>query len=228
MLGYRISSPAAYGETGGHAVVIGLSPVRRTVTFTAAQGSGCTFEPGDRWSVSSAWFTARGTYDGSPASLTAGVTVPVPGSSADARTWPVVVALDDATGTDADVVDSADVRLLRRTTWSGAGVGPETPLPTCRTTVLHAQGRLLRASWSAREYRPYAGRPVVLLWSAGHTVVHDLERDDLIAGTTDADGWARWSVRPPAPATWFVHTAATGTAAHSDSGTDFVDCRPVH
>ena len=54
VLGYRISSPAGYLETGGHAVVLGLSPVQRTVTFTAAEGSGCTFEPGDRWSVSSA------------------------------------------------------------------------------------------------------------------------------------------------------------------------------
>ena len=224
VLGYRISSPKAYGETGGHAVVLGLSPVTRTLTFTAAEGSGCTFEPGDRWSVSSAWFRAEGTYDGTAASLTAVVSVPVPTSNAAARSHPVVVALDDVTGNDADVVDSADVRLLRRTLWSGFNVAPESPAPTCRTTVLRAGGQLLRASWTAQAYRPFAGQPVALLRSAGRTVVHDLESEDLLPGATDSTGRVRWDVRPPADVTWSAHVPATSTSAHDDSRGDFVDC----
>src|SRR4051794_11463264 len=60
VIGYRINSPGGL-EAGGHTVVIGLSSLTRTVTFTIAEGSGCVLDVGDRWSVSARYFKATGT-----------------------------------------------------------------------------------------------------------------------------------------------------------------------
>lgn len=215
VLGYRISSPAAYQETGGHTVVVGLAPLDRTVAFHAAEDSGCVIEPGDPWSVTSPYFQASGTYDGTPASLTAAVAVAVPRSDADARRHEVGVALDG-------VVDSSSLFVKRRTRWEGFNVSPERPAPTCGATTMEARGRLLRVSWSAGAFRPYAGRTVHLLSSPGTTAEHELE--DAPAATTAADGWARWRVVPRYDATWTAHADPTGTAGHADSTRDSVDC----
>lgn len=217
VLGYRISSPAAYQETGGHTVVVGLAPLDRTVAFHVAEDSGCVVEPGDRWSVTSPYFSASGTYDGSPVSLTAAVVVAVPRSDADARLHAVAVELDG-------VADTSSLFVKRRTRWEGFNVSPERPAPTCGATTTSARGRLLRASWSAGALLPYAGRTVHLMSSPGTTAGHDLE--DATTATTAADGWARWRLVPRYDATWAAHADLTGTAGHADSTRDHVDCVP--
>ena len=193
VLGYRISSPAAYQETGGHTVVVGLAPLQRTVTFSVTEGTACVPEPGDPWSVASPYFRAGGTYEGTPASLTAPVVVAVPRSDAEARLHAVAVSL-------AGVADSSSLFVKRRTRWEGFDVAPEQPAPTCGATTLSARGRLLRVSWSAGTFRPYAGRTVHLLSSPGTTAEHEVE--EAPTATTAADGWARWRVVPRYDATW--------------------------
>ena len=219
VLGYAISAPVADQETGGHAVVLGLEPVRRTVTFRVAEGTGCVVEPGDRWSVASAWFSAAGTYDGTAPSLTDRVLVALPQADAYAGVHPVVVTLDGVT-------DSNDVHVKRRTRWRAAGVGPEEPVPTCGVTELRAKGLLERASWSAGTWQPFPGQTVALLWSAGQTWTHDLEQEDQRAATTDAAGRVRLVVRPPYDATWAFHLPAGPTWGHADARRDLVDCTP--
>src|SRR3954452_17837408 len=114
VIGYRINSPGNL-EAGGHTVVIGLSVLTRTVTFTIADGSGCTLDVGDRWSVSARYFRASGTYDGTAASLAKKVQVSVPRSNSEAGGHPVPVTLDPVVG--GDVLYTLDLSVKRRTSW---------------------------------------------------------------------------------------------------------------
>jgi hypothetical protein len=224
-VGYEISSPSAYGETGFTAVVVGLRPVTRTVTFSP--GEGCALDVGDGWAVGTAYFTATGTYDGSPASLTAPVRIGVPRRDRAAGPHPAVLTLTDGTGAGGDVTVDAGVVLKRRTELRRFDVWRESPAPRCGVvtgTLLHARSRLLRASWTRREYVPFAHRPVSLLFSPGHTAGHDLENDVLATSRTGPRGWARFSFRPGFDATYQAHHGANGTSSHADSGRDFVDC----
>jgi hypothetical protein len=202
-IGYAISSPAAYGETGGTTVVIGLTAPTRTVTFRV--GEDCTLEAGDRWSVESAYFRAEGTYDGTAGSLTDAVRVAVPGSDGEAGAHPVVVTLEDITGSDNDIVDSAGLFLKRRTAWRDFNAYPESPTPRCGITtgtLLHARGQLVRASWTSDAY---------------------LE-DTRDTGVTDSRGWAVFAFRPPYDANYLAHYGGNSVAGHSDSTRDYVDC----
>ncbi len=225
-LGYRISSPASYQETGGKTVVIGLTAPARTVTFTAADGSGCTFEVGDHWSVDSAYFQAQGTYDGTAASLTDSVHVDVPDSDGEVGYHQVVVRLDDVTGNDNDIVDTTILYLKRRTEWRNFNVYYESPTPACGVitgTTLHGKGQLVRASWTRNAYGPYSDRHVRLLSSPGHTAGHDLE-GTVDTDVTNSNGWAYFGFKPRYDATYFAHYGGNSYAGHSDSSRDYVNC----
>jgi hypothetical protein len=241
-IGFRISSPAKYRETDGRTVVIGLSAPMRTVTFVAV-GSGCVLEIGDHWSASggahSKYFYAEGTYDGTADSLTDRVRVKVPKSSYQATTHRVTLTLDDITGTDNDTstVTSGErsLKLKRRTVWRSFNVFPESPTPACGSltgTTLHAEGQLFRASWTGHAYHPYKDRKVRLLSNPdngpiapGHSA--DDTGDTTIAkDITNANGWARFTVKPPFDATYFAHYGGNRRAGNSDSAADFVNCAP--
>jgi hypothetical protein len=232
-IGYRISSPAGYRESGGNTVVIGLTAPARTVTFFAGEGSGCEFETGDRWSVDSRYFHAGGTYDGTPASLTERVRVAVPDSNSEAGSHQAVVTLDDVTGSDNDISGTQGLTLKRRTVWRHFNVYHESPTPGCGVnsgSTLHAKGQLFRASWTRNTYRPYQHRHTRLLIhpgtgpvSPGHTT-DDL--NDITVGTdvTGGKGWARFAFKPPYGARYLAHYGGNSRAAHFDSSRDFVNC----
>jgi hypothetical protein len=224
-IGYEISSPPVYGETGFTAVVVGLTAVTRTVTFSP--GEGCSLDVGDTWAVRTPYFTAGGTYDGSPASLAAPVRVGVPRSDRAAGAHPAVVTLTDSTGGGNDVTAEAGITLKRRTALRRFDVWRESPTPRCggvQGTVLHARSRLVRASWTRRDYGPFAGRPVALFFSPGHSAEHNLEDDVLVTRRTGPRGWAVFSFRPGFDATYQTHHGATGASSHADSARDFVHC----
>lgn len=141
----------------------------------------------------------------------------MPRSDAEARLHAVAVVLDG-------VADTSSLFVTRRTRWEGFDVWPERPAPTCGATTLSARGRLLRVSWSAGAYRPYAGRTVQLLSSPGATPEHDVEEAPV--ARTASDGWARWRLVPRHDASWAAHADLTGTAGHADSTRDHVDCVP--
>jgi hypothetical protein len=232
-IGYRISSPAGYRETGGNTVVIGLTAPARTVTFFAGEGSGCVFEPGDHWSVTSPYFHAQGTYDGTPGSLTDSVHVKVPASNSEAGVHLAVVTLDDVTGSDNDTQGTQGLYLKRRTIWRDFNVFRELPTPACGTvtgSTLHAEGQLFRASWTRDTYRPYKHRHVRLLVHPGSgPVAPGHTADDTADITVDTDvtgakGWARFAFKPPYDAKYFAHYGGNSHAGHSDSSLDFVNC----
>lgn len=227
VLGFRISSPAGYRQTGGNTVVIGLTAPARTVTFTAADGSGCTFEAGDHWSVDSGYFKAKGTYDGTAASLTDSVHVDVPDSNREVGFHRVVVTLDDATGSENDIVDTTGLYLKRRTLWRNFNVYDESPTPACGATTgttLHGKGQLFRASWTRNAYRPYQDRQVRMLSSPGHTAGHELD-GAVDSDVTNSNGRAYFSFKPRYDATYVAHYGGNRYAGHSDSGRDYVNCR---
>jgi hypothetical protein len=224
-IGYEFSSPLSYGETGFTSVVVGLRAVTRTVTFSP--GEGCVLDVGDAWAVGTPYFTAGGTYDGSPASLTAPVRVGVPRSDRAAGAHPAVVTLTDSNGAGNDVTAEAGITLKRRTALRRFDVWRESPAPRCGVvsgTLLHARARLVRASWTRRDYGPLPGREVALLGSPGHTAEHDLENGVVATRRTGPHGWAVFAFRPGFDATYEAHRGATGTSSHADSGRDFVDC----
>jgi len=232
-IGYRISSPAKFRETGGNTVVIGLSALTRTVTFHATDGSGCVLEAGDKWSADSAYFHASGTYDGTPGSLTDIVRVKVPDSNSEAGTHLVTVTLDDFTGTDSDTSGTQALFLKRRTVWRDFNVLPESPTPSCGVldgTTLRAEGQLVRAGWTGNKYRPYKHRQVRLLFNAGSgPVAPGHTADDTVDITiatdaTNANGWARFTLKPPFDANYWAHYGGNSKAGHSDSRLDFVNC----
>jgi hypothetical protein len=234
-IGYRISSPAKYGSTGGNTVVIGLSSPARTVTFVANDGSGCEFETGDHWSADSAYFHAEGTYDGTADSLTDRVRVKVPKSNSAAGTHLVTVTLDDATGTENDTSGEQSLFLKRRTVWRNFNAYHESPTPACGVldgTTLHAKGQLFRAGWTGQTYRPAKHRQVRLLINPGNgPVAPGHTADDTVditiaTDSTDANGWARFTFKPPFDAKYFAHYGGTAKAGHSDSKKDFVNCSP--
>jgi hypothetical protein len=224
-VGYEISSPSSYRETGFTSVVVGLRAVTRTVTFSP--GEGCLLDVGDGWAVSTPYFTASGRYDGTVTSLSAPVRVAVPRSDRAAGPHPAVVTLTDVTAAGADVTVEAGIVLKRRTELRRFNVWRESPAPRCgvvRGTLLHARSRLVRASWTRRAYGPVGGRPVSLLFSPGHTDVHDLEDGVVATRRTGPRGWALFSFRPGFDATYEAHHGATGASSHADSRRDFVDC----
>jgi hypothetical protein len=232
-IGYRISSPAKYRETGGNTVVIGLSALKRTVTFHVVDGSGCVLEPGDHWSADSAYFHAAGTYDGTVDSLSDLVSVKVPESNSAAGTHLVTVTLVDVTGTDNDTTGEQALFLKRRTVWRNFNVFPESPTPACGVltgTTLHAKGQLFRAGWTGDKYRPYKHRKARLLISPGNgPIAPGHTADDTVDITvaknvTGANGWARFTFKPPFDATYFAHYGGNHHAGHSDSKPDFVNC----
>lgn len=232
-IGYRISSPAKYRESGGNTVVIGLTAPARTVTFYAGDGSGCMFEVGDHWSVDSAYFHAQGTYDGTAGSLADHVHVGVPDSNSEAGSHQVVVTLDDVTGSDNDTSGTQALFLKRRTVWRNFNVYDESPTPACGAltgTTLHGKGQLFRASWTRNSYRPYQDRQVRLLIhpgrgsiSPGHTAddVNDITVDTDVTGSK---GWAHFVFKPPYDATYFAHYGGNSHAGHDDSSLDYVNC----
>jgi HYR domain len=232
VLSYRISSPAQYGELGGHAVVIGNSAPTRTVTFTASDGSGCSFEPGDRWSVDSHYFHAAGTYDGTAGSLQQAVTVSLPGSDLEVGTHEVTATLHDVSGNTT--ISENSVTLKRRTNWRSLNVYPESPTPACGTVrgdTLHGKGQLMRASWSRKTYLPFRDRTVRLLdhpafqpVTPGHTA-DDIDDITVDLAVTDSQGWARFTFKPPFDAMYFAHYGGNSHNGHSDSTPpDLVDC----
>jgi hypothetical protein len=238
---YRISSPAKFRVTANtHTIVIGLSAPMRTVTFVANDGSGCVLETGDHWSASggahSKYFHAEGTYDGTADSLTDRVRVKVPKSSLEAAgTHRVTVTLDDITGTDNDTSRERSLYLRRRTVWRSFNVFPESPTPACGSltgTTLQAEGQLFHASWTGHAYRPYKDRKVRLLFNPGNgPIAPGHTADDTVDITiandiTNADGWARFTFKPPFDATYFAHFGGNHHAGHSDSAADFVNCTP--
>jgi hypothetical protein len=234
-IGYRISSPAKYRETGGNAVVIGLHAPARTVTFVVGEGSGCELETGDHWSATSAYFHAEGTYDGTAASLADRVHVKVPHSNSEAGTQLVTVTLDDITGTDNDTSGTQALFLKRRTVWRNFNVFPESPTPACggnNGTTVHAEGQLFRVGWTAKTYRPYKHRNVRLLFNPGsgpvapgHTA-DDTEDITIATDATGGKGWARFAFKPPFDAKYFAHYGGNRKKGHSDSSPDFLNCTP--
>ena len=215
---------------GDHSVVVGLTAPARTVTFRA--GEDCTLQAGDDWSVTSNYFTAAGTFDGTPASLTDAVTVAVPGSDAEVGSHPVTVTLEDSTNDENDVVEQNQVRLIRRSYWRGFNVFPESPAPQCGSTtgtVMHGRGQYLYASWTRQAYRPYAGRNVRLLSNVAPGVDHEpdnLEENTRDTAVTSSTGWASFTFRPPNDAHYAAHYGGTSGVAHADSGLDYVNCTP--
>jgi hypothetical protein len=232
-IGYRISSPAKNGQTGGNTVFIGLSAPARTITFVAGEGSGCVLEVGDHWSADSAYFHAAGTYDGTAVSLTDRVHVKVPDSNSEAGTHLVTVTLDDVTGSENDTSGTQSLFLKRRTVWRSFNVFHESPTPRCGVisgTTLHAKGQLFRAGWTGNTYRPYRHRQVRLLINPGSGPIapghtgDDTEDITIATDATNADGWAQFAFKPPFDATYFAHYGGNGHGGHSDSTTDFVNC----
>jgi hypothetical protein len=232
-ISYRISSPAKYRESGGTTVVIGLSPLHRTVTFRVIPDSGCVLEPGDHWSANSAYFHAAGTYDGTAASLTDPVSVSVPHSNSAAGTHPVTVTLDDSTGADNDTSETQALFVKRRTVWRDFNVFPESPTPTCGVingTTVHAKGQLFRVAWTAKRYRPYPDRHVRLLFNPGNgPVAPGHTADDTVDITiatdvTGGNGWARFTFKTAFDAKYFAHFGGNKHNGHSDSRLDFVNC----
>jgi hypothetical protein len=206
-IGYRISSPDRFGDTGGNTVVIGLSAVTRTVTFQVHEPE-CTLEVGDSWSVHTAYFHAAGTYDGTAASLRDEVRLRVPGANTAVGLHQAVVSLEDSTGTENDTIDEAGLYLKRRTALRKFNVYYESPTPACgvvKGTTLHAKGRLMRASWSRDAYLPYQDRRVQLLFSAGHTAEHNLEDNIITSDVTGTRGWARIAFKPAFDANYLAH-----------------------
>ena len=204
---------------------MGLTGATRTVTFYVNEG--CELEVGDRWSAVSAYFAARGTYDGTAASLTDPVQVDRPRSDSEVGFHAVTVTLDDVTGSDNDTVVETGFYLKRRTQWRRFNVFPESPTPACGVmtgTVLRARGRVMRASWTSNAYRPYPDRRVRLLTSAAHTVEHDVA-STIARDRTGSRGWAHFTFRPPYDANYLAHYAGNRRAGHADSGRDYVNCQ---
>lgn len=232
VLGYRISSPAKYGELGGNAVVIGNTAPARTVTFTAADGSGCAFEPGDHWSVDSDYFQAAGTYDGTSGSLEDVVRVSLPLSDSEVGVHPVALTFVDISG-GTTIGEQMSLTLKRRTNWRSVNVYPESPTPACGTVrgdTLHAKAQLMRASWSRKTYVPFPGRFVRLLdhpgdvpFAPAHTT-DDIDDITVDRGTTDSEGWAQFSFKPPFDARYIAHYGGSSNNGHSDSTPDIVNC----
>lgn len=224
-VGFRISSPDRYGDTGGTTIVIGLSAVTRTVSFHVHEG--CELEVDDHWSVDSAYFHAAGTYDGTATSLTDSVRVRVPRSDSAVGLRAAVVRLDDATGTDNDTVSESGVFLKRRTQLRRFNVYIESPAPRCgvRTgTTLTAKGRLIRASWTAKAYRPYPNATVRLLFSAGNTAEHNLEDNIIRTDVTGPRGWGVFRFKPAFDARYLAHFGGNRSSGHTDSRWDHVNC----
>jgi hypothetical protein len=223
---YAISSPPSYRETGFNSVVVGLSPVTRTVTFSV--GEGCTIDVGDQWSVTSPYFRAQGTYDGTPASLAVPVRIGVPRSDREVGGHPVALTLSDSTGGGNDVQADSGMFLKRRTELRRFNVYRESPVPRCGTvngSTVRARARLMRASWTQRAYVPYRNRPVDLLFSAGRTTEHNLEDNVVRTDLTGPRGWAGFTFRPGFDANYQAHHGTNGASAHSDSRRDFLHCR---
>lgn len=208
---YSMSSPAGYGITSGHAVVLGQSTVNRSVTLVRTGDLCAALPPTTVWAVTGPGFNASGTLANL---IDSSVLVDVPISNREAGRQTVGITV--GTGPSAEVTERP-ISLLRRTVWS---VTDATPEPVHRGDALRVTASLQRADWSEGEYVAYNGRSVRLqvrlytgTWDDTSSVAGDV---------TDARGRADLTVTAGADLVWRFHYSGNSVSSHADARGDAV------